>query len=121
MKTITVFDKPMCCATGVCGPTVDPVLARFADDLRWLSTQGVPVVRYNPAQDAASFLREPLILAAMREGGESVLPVVAAGGEEKSRQRYPSREELAGWAGLPASASPENQNPDCCCGGHRCS
>ena len=26
MKTIQVYDKPMCCSTGVCGPKVDPVL-----------------------------------------------------------------------------------------------
>lgn len=30
-----VYDKPMCCATGVCGPQVDPVLPRFAADLDW--------------------------------------------------------------------------------------
>jgi len=26
MTSLQVFDKPMCCTTGFCGPTVDPVL-----------------------------------------------------------------------------------------------
>ena len=28
--TIRVFDPAMCCSTGVCGPSVEPDLARFA-------------------------------------------------------------------------------------------
>jgi hypothetical protein len=34
--TLCVFDPAMCCSTGVCGPSVDPELARFAADLDWL-------------------------------------------------------------------------------------
>lgn len=26
---IEVFDPPMCCSSGVCGPAVDPVFPRF--------------------------------------------------------------------------------------------
>jgi hypothetical protein len=29
MKILEVFDPAMCCATGVCGVEVDPVLAHF--------------------------------------------------------------------------------------------
>ena len=41
--TIRVFDPAMCCSTGVCGPSVDPDLARFAADVDWLQKQGVTV------------------------------------------------------------------------------
>ena len=41
MTTLQVFDRPMCCSTGICGPSVDPVLATFAADLDWLKDQGV--------------------------------------------------------------------------------
>ena len=37
MNKIEVFDPPMCCSTGVCGPSVDPTLARFSSDLHWLA------------------------------------------------------------------------------------
>jgi arsenite methyltransferase len=40
MKTVQVYDKPMCCSTGICGPDVDPVLPQFAADLDWLKGQG---------------------------------------------------------------------------------
>ena len=30
MTHLQVFDPPMCCSTGVCGPQVDPELPRFA-------------------------------------------------------------------------------------------
>jgi len=39
MKTIQIYDKPMCCSTGVCGTDVDPALPRFAADLAWLASQ----------------------------------------------------------------------------------
>src|SRR5579883_1397331 len=45
--SVLVYDPPMCCSTGACGPDVDPVLVRFAADLAWLQEQGVAVQRYN--------------------------------------------------------------------------
>jgi hypothetical protein len=41
MSKVQVYDKPMCCSTGICGPQVDPVLPRFAADLDWLKSQGM--------------------------------------------------------------------------------
>jgi hypothetical protein len=32
MSKVQVFDPPMCCSTGVCGPEVDPALVRFASN-----------------------------------------------------------------------------------------
>jgi len=120
MKTITVFDKPMCCSSGVCGPSVDPDLARFADDLRWLAGQGVQIKRHNPAHDATAFMHDPIIREAMKHGGEAALPVIVVGGEERSRQRYPARGELAAWAGLPFAAAPATSTQGDCCGRTGC-
>ncbi len=53
--TIRVFDPPMCCSTGVCGPSVDPELVRFAADVDWLEKQGVKVERFNLAQQPGAF------------------------------------------------------------------
>jgi len=56
MKTkIEVYDPPMCCSSGVCGPRVDPVLPRFAGDLKWLQEQGIEVARHNLAQQPLAF------------------------------------------------------------------
>ena len=47
MHKLEVFDPPMCCSTGVCGPSVDPNLVRFAADLEWLKSKGVEINRCN--------------------------------------------------------------------------
>jgi Arsenical resistance operon protein ArsD len=38
MNTVRVFDPAMCCSTGICGPSIDPQLVRFAADLDCLKT-----------------------------------------------------------------------------------
>ena len=40
---LEVFDPPMRCSSGGCGPKADPVLPRFTVDLEWLKGQGVTV------------------------------------------------------------------------------
>ena len=61
MKTLEVFDRPMCCATGVCGPQVDPVLPRFAADLQWLASLGVRVERYSLSQQPGAFANNAVV------------------------------------------------------------
>jgi AhpD family alkylhydroperoxidase len=90
----------MCCSTGVCGPSVDPQLARFAADLDWLKSQGVSVERFNLAQEPAAFVEDQGVRSALETKGDAGLPVVKVNGEIKSTGLYPSREQLAAWAGV---------------------
>jgi hypothetical protein len=55
MTKLEIFDRAMCCSTGVCGPSVDPALPRFAADLEWLKARGVAVERFNFAQQTDAF------------------------------------------------------------------
>ena len=107
MTAVRVFDPAMCCSTGICGPGVDPRLARFAADLDWLKSQGVSVERFNLAQQPAAFADDPSVKAALETKGEAGLPVVKVNGEVKSCGLYPSRDDLAAWAGVRALAAPE--------------
>ncbi len=100
MPKIDVFDPPMCCPTGVCGPAVDPALPRFAGDLAWLRQSGVQVARYNLAQEPLAFTTNPVVLGVLKGQGLEGLPVVLVDGALASQGRYPSRDELASWAGL---------------------
>jgi hypothetical protein len=45
MITLEIFDPPICCATGVCGPDPVPGLPQFAADLEWLADRGVGISR----------------------------------------------------------------------------
>lgn len=106
MTTLVVFDPPMCCSTGVCGPVVDPVLPRVAADLDWLKRQGVAVERYNLAQQPQAFATNEVVTAALREHGNECLPLVVVNGQVVLRGRYPDRAELARLAGVDATAEP---------------
>lgn len=100
MKQIEVFDPAMCCSTGVCGPSVDPALARFAADLAWLTRQGAVVRRFNLAQEPGAFAEREPVARALRERGEASLPLVLAAGRIAHEGEYPSRAQLAEMVGL---------------------
>jgi AhpD family alkylhydroperoxidase len=99
MKAILVYDKPMCCSTGVCGPEVDPVLPRFAADLEWLKSQGHEVRRFNLAQDPTPFMDNPLVKQVIDHTGGDSLPIVVVDDKVVSQGSYPTRQQLAEWTG----------------------
>lgn len=100
MKTIHVYDPPMCCSTGVCGPSVDPKLPQFAADLDWLKSQGVSVERFNLAQQPAEFAQNAEVKKALEAKGTDALPLILADGQVASIGTYPSRRDLAAYAGI---------------------
>lgn len=99
MMNVEVFDPPLCCSTGVCGPGVDPALVQFAADLRWLANQRVAVQRYNLAQQPQAFAANEAVQAALRQHGNGCLPLILCNGSIVSQSHYPSRTELARLAG----------------------
>lgn len=99
MTHLEVFDPPMCCSTGVCGPSVDPALVKFVSDLHWLAGQHVVVSRFNLAQQPQAYVANPTVKAALIELGNSCLPLILVNGVIASKGRYPSREELAAMVG----------------------
>jgi hypothetical protein len=117
MTKIAVYDPPMCCSTGICGPSVDPALPRFAADLDWLKRQGVEVERYNLAQQPQAFATNVAVNAALHEDGNDCLPLILVDGKIVSRATYPDRPELARLVGLEAVAEPQAQQTaksSCC-------
>jgi hypothetical protein len=120
MTAVHVFDPAMCCSTGICGPSVDPQLARFAADLDWLKSQGIAVERFNLSQQPAAFAADASVRSALDANGEAGLPLVKVNGEVKSVGTYPSRDELATWVGIdsraPIEASAPKAKTNGCCG-----
>lgn len=120
MTTLRIFDPAMCCSSGVCGPSVDPTLARFAADLDWLATQGVSVTRFNLAHSPAAFFEASAVKAALEERGEAALPAIELDGKLISVGLYPDRAELARQCGLPEAptrptfATRAKCGPGCC-------
>ncbi len=103
MQKFQVFDPPMCCSTGVCGPEVDPTLVRFAADLEWLKTNGIEVERFNLSQDPGAFVGNPVVADAIR-GRDDALPLLLVDGRIAAQGSYPGREVLAELAGVAVPA-----------------
>ena len=102
---IQLFDPPMCCSTGVCGPSVDPELVRIAADLDWLKRQGVEVERYSLSQQPAAFAGNPVVKDALAKEGNGCLPLTVVEGAVVCSGKYPTRDALAGYAGLQSRPS----------------
>ncbi len=114
MPTILrVFDPAMCCSTGVCGPSVDPELARFAADVDWLRKQGVLVERFNLSSQPAAFAETSVVKEALARGTE-VLPLVLVDDRIAVEGSYPSRETLAALAGVVVTKSEPAAATGCC-------
>ncbi len=97
---LEVFDPPMCCSSGVCGPNVDTKLVQFGAALDWLRSQGVQVERYNPTHQYEAFTGNETVVKAVNNHGMSCLPLILVNGHIVSHNSYPSREELAALVGL---------------------
>lgn len=109
------FDPPMCCSSGVCGPKVDPALAQFSADLAWLKRQGVTFSRFNLAQQPMAFA-ENQVVSKVLAADENCLPLMLVDGKAVCKGRYPSRKELAGFAGIEASDAVVAASESCGCG-----
>lgn len=118
MNTIQVYDPALCCSSGVCGVEVDPVLVSFAADVAWAQQQGAAIERFNLAQQPMAFAAQAQVQAFLERSGAEALPLVLVNGEVALAGRYPSRAELARWAGLRAPLAV--QAAGACCSGSSC-
>jgi len=100
-KLVEVFDPPMCCSSGVCGPKVDKRLVQFSAMLEWLRGQGVQVERYNPSQQYEAFVGNATVVNTINTHGTECLPLILVDGQVVSYGGYPSKEEVAVMAGIP--------------------
>jgi hypothetical protein len=93
MKTLRVYDPPMCCSTGVCGTDIDPDLANFAAMLSQLAERGVTVERFSLGQRPMAFVENPAVKNLLETEGVEVLPLIFLGDEILFQRRYPSQDE----------------------------
>lgn len=94
-KTILeVYDPAMCCSTGVCGPDVDDEIVDFANDVKWMKSNGVDVKRYNLGQEPEAFKMNPQVLSRLQKEGTECLPIILVNGDVVSEGGYPDRSQL---------------------------
>ena len=133
MVVLRVFDPPMCCSTGICGPAVNPALARFSGDVHWLRSQGVQVERFNLAQNPDAFTKDSVVEQMLAKVGVKCLPLILVDGRVVSQGVYPSRDELTAFTGIAArkpvgrsrtsffnQVTGQQNREGGCCGGSGC-
>jgi len=100
MPKLEVFEPAMCCPTGVCGVSVDPVLVQFNADLQAVAAGGVDVVRHSLSHDAAAFAAHADVVKELQAGMDR-LPVVTVDGRIVSTGVYPTGAQLWQKLGMP--------------------
>lgn len=94
---IQIFDPPMCCPTGMCGPTIDSTLIKIHEALSRIQKEyngKVEVTRHLFGKDLPAFLSNSLVMKLIRQKGPEVLPITALGSRVIKSGSYPTFEEL---------------------------
>ncbi len=97
---IEIYEKPMCCETGLCGVVVDPTLLRMNSIVRKLKANGFDVARYNLQGNPERFVENKAVNAYLNAHGVEGLPVTFLNGEIVKKGSYPSNLELCGYLGI---------------------
>ena len=98
--TVEIFDPPMCCPTGLCGPVVDPALLDIYGAVLKIKAEydGRAVVeRYVLGQQPGKFMQQPEVIRRLKATGVAILPVTVVDGVVVKEKAYPSYEELKQW------------------------
>ena len=123
MGKLQVFDPALCCSSGVCGTELDQALVDFSADVDWLKQSGGQIERFNLAQQPMAFAENALAKAFLERSGAEGLPLVLVDGEIALAGRYPTRKELARFAGVSGASGEADAaaaKPQGCCSGSKC-
>ena len=91
---VEFFDPPMCCPTGLCGPTLDQTLLDVNEMILALQRDHVRVERYQMAGNPNAFLSNPEVMKLVREKQMEALPIIVVHGKVIKVGSYPSTEEI---------------------------
>ena len=97
MKTIQVYDPPMCGSPRTCDTEVDPDLVNFAAMLSKLGTRGLKIERYTFGQQPMAFAQNPAVRALLEKEGTEALPLILLDGQVQWKGHYPTSEECPGF------------------------
>lgn len=91
---VEFFDPPMCCPTGLCGPTLDQALLDVGETIMALQRENVCVERYQMTSHPNAFLANAEVMKLIREKNMEALPIVVVKGKVIKISAYPSLDEL---------------------------
>ena len=91
---VEFFDPPMCCPTGLCGPTLDQTLLDVNELILTLQTGGLRVERYQMTRHPNTFLGNADVMRLVREKQMAALPITLVCGQVVKTGAYPTLAEV---------------------------
>ena len=96
MRKLEIYEPPLCCPTGVCGPAPDPALAKLQENiLRW-KKEGIDVERLAINQSPQRFMANSTVVDLLTREGQEVLPISLLDGKVVCKGKYPADEQVVG-------------------------
>src|SRR5512134_655164 len=91
---VEFFDPPMCCPTGLCGPTLDQALLDVSEMIVELQREDFRVERYQMTSHPNAFLGNAEVMRLLREKQMDALPIIVVRGNVIKTGGYPTLAEL---------------------------
>jgi len=91
---VEFFDPPMCCPTGLCGPTLDQTLLDVNEMVLSLQRDNLRVERYQMASNPNAFLGNAEVMKLVREKQMDALPIIVVRGKVIKVGEYPKLDEV---------------------------
>jgi hypothetical protein len=91
---VEFFDPPLCCPTGICGPTLDQTLLDVNDMILNLQSEGVSIERYQMTTHPQAFLNNTEVMRLVRDQQLAALPITIVLGKVIKAGSYPTLMEI---------------------------
>lgn len=91
---VEIFDPPMCCPTGLCGPTLDQTLLDVSEMILALKAADVSVERYQMTSHPTVFMQNNDVMRLVRERQMEALPITVVQGRVIKVGTYPLLAEI---------------------------
>ena len=91
---VELFDPPLCCPTGLCGPVLDTTLVDITEAIITLQAEGRTVVRHQMAAEPQVFMNNADVYRLIHERQLEVLPITIVLGHIVKTGAYPTLVEL---------------------------
>jgi hypothetical protein len=91
---VEFFDPPMCCPSGLCGPSLDQTLLDVNEMIMSLQRENLRVERYQMTSNPNAFLSNAEVMKLVREKQMDALPIIVVRGKVIKVGAYPSVDEI---------------------------
>ncbi len=91
---VEFFDPPMCCPSGLCGPTLDQTLLDVNEMILTLQGEKLRVERYQMTSHPNAFLGNAEVMKLVREKQLQILPITVVRGKIIKTAAYPTLDEV---------------------------